>query len=88
MAVAAEEVMHNYAPSGRDNYMNHPMEEGDSGLYLTNNKNVIGAINKKAEYFQYTDATFTVAVPKAIDLGFLGPVIRAEVRKLACLSRV
>lgn len=34
---------------------------------------------KKAVYKQYTDLSFTVEVPKPPWLGFLGPVIRAEV---------
>lgn len=47
--------------------------------YLANGTHQIGNVYKKAVYKQYTDGTFTTEVPKQEWLGFLGPVIRAEV---------
>lgn len=46
---------------------------------LVNASNQIGNVYKKAVYIQYTDGTFTNDEPKPNWLGFLGPVIRAEV---------
>lgn len=40
----------------------------------------IGHIYKKAIYRQYTDATYTQEILKPAWLGYLGPVIRAEVQ--------
>lgn len=47
--------------------------------YLFNCSNRTGIAYKKAVYKQYTDNTFTSEKPKSQWLGFLGPVIRAEV---------
>jgi FtsP/CotA-like multicopper oxidase with cupredoxin domain len=71
--IAAEEVMWDYAPHGR-NLVGTPGPEneatGDSTKY------------RKAVYHEYTDATFTVPKPRPPEwqhLGILGPLIRAEV---------
>lgn len=50
-----------------------------ASLYLVNGTNRIGNVYKKAMYIEYTDGTFTTEKPKLKWLGFLGPVIRAEV---------
>lgn len=48
-------------------------------LLLQGGGGYIGKTYKKAGYFEYTDGTFTKRVPKNDALGFLGPVLRAEV---------
>ncbi|XP_060105083.1 hephaestin [Heteronotia binoei] len=47
--------------------------------FLQPAKNRIGSIYKKSVYKQYSDSTYTTEVPRPAWLGFLGPVIQAEV---------
>lgn len=47
--------------------------------YLQNGPNRIGRLYKKAIYLQYTDGSFKTTVEKPAWLGFLGPIIKAEV---------
>ena len=54
----------------------------ESAKYFTHADNRIGGRYKKAMYVEYTDDTFTTKAnrtPSQMHLGFLGPVIRAEV---------
>lgn len=54
----------------------------ESFQYFTRSGNRIGGQYKKAVYVEYTDDTFTSTKNRSADeehLGFLGPVIRAEV---------
>jgi hephaestin len=72
--IAADEVVWNYAPTGRDLIKNVvlPSPKPDR----------IGFIFKKALYREYTDASFRTLKPRSPEdayLGMLGPVIRAEV---------
>ena len=78
-AVAAEEVIWDYAPSGYNNYANISATEGDAATYLTNDAHFVGSKYKKAQYIEYTDATFTTVKPTPVWQGNLGPTIRAEV---------
>ncbi|OBS67713.1 hypothetical protein A6R68_03746, partial [Neotoma lepida] len=48
-------------------------------FYLQNGPDRIGRTYKKALYVQYTDGTFRTTVDKPVWLGFLGPIIKAEV---------
>ncbi|XP_058406209.1 ceruloplasmin [Diceros bicornis minor] len=50
-----------------------------SDIYLQNGPNRIGRIYKKALYLQYADGTFTTIIEKPVWLGFLGPIIKAEI---------
>jgi len=71
--IAAEEVMWNYAPRGR-NLTGTPAPENEAPLAPTT--------FRKALYREYTDATFTtlkLRPPEWEHLGILGPLIRAEV---------
>ncbi|KAF5904859.1 hephaestin-like protein 1 [Clarias magur] len=52
---------------------------GHASLFLLQGPNRIGPVYKKAIYRQYTDGTYTQEIPKPAWLGYLGPVIRAEV---------
>jgi manganese oxidase len=86
--IAAEDVLWDYAASGRDVITgfaigdpNDPFAPGPA-TYLTASATTMGAKNWKALYREYTDETFTT--PKPIDprwahLGMLGPVIRGVV---------
>ncbi|XP_012498340.1 PREDICTED: ceruloplasmin isoform X1 [Propithecus coquereli] len=50
-----------------------------SNIYLQNGPDRIGRIYKKALYLQYTDGTFRTTIEKPVWLGFLGPIIKAEI---------
>jgi hypothetical protein len=67
--IAAEDVMWDFAPSGRDLIASRPIPQpwGGQTRWL------------KTRYIEYTDATFSVRKPQPDWLGILGPVIRAEV---------
>jgi manganese oxidase len=71
--IAADDVMWNYAPRGR-NLIGTPGPENEAGPTPT--------IYRKAVYHEYTDGTFTtikLRPPEWEHLGILGPLIRAEV---------
>lgn len=51
----------------------------DSKVFFAQGDHRIGGKYLKATYDQYTDGNFTAKVTKPRHLGFLGPVIRAEV---------
>ena len=51
----------------------------DSAVFFDQGPVRIGGRYKKALYFEYNDDTFKVKKAKASHLGFLGPIIRAEV---------
>jgi FtsP/CotA-like multicopper oxidase with cupredoxin domain len=72
--IAADEVLWNYAPSGRDLVAGRPLPPPVPGQ--------LGFRFHKLEYRGYTDATFARLRPYTGDeryLGILGPVLRAEV---------
>ena len=71
--IAADDVVWNYAPRGR-NLTGTPGPENEAGPNSTT--------FQKAVYHEYTDATFITLKPRAPEwehLGILGPLIRAEV---------
>jgi FtsP/CotA-like multicopper oxidase with cupredoxin domain len=72
--IAADEVVWNYAPSGRDLIEQKPLP---ALMPLQ-----LGWSYRKAVYREYTDASFRHLKPRAPEdayLGILGPVIHAEV---------
>ncbi|KAM7094431.1 hephaestin isoform 4-T11 [Ciconia maguari] len=89
------EVDWNYAPTGKNVLANQSIAhnlnstEGIGGIhrktsskastFLQPGKDRVGSTYKKSVYKQYTDSTYTTEIPKPGWLGFLGPVIRAEV---------
>ncbi|XP_075369601.1 hephaestin isoform X1 [Mycteria americana] len=89
------EVDWNYAPTGKNVLANQSIAhnpnstEGIGGVhrktsskastFLQPGKDRVGSTYKKSVYKQYTDSTYTTEIPKPGWLGFLGPVIRAEV---------
>lgn len=78
--IAADLVEWNYAPSGKNQITGEPF--GDAEAIFVNTGPGIGLRFKKALYREYTDATFSTLKPRPPEwqhLGFLGPVIRAQV---------
>ncbi|KAL4440358.1 hypothetical protein ABPG75_003359 [Micractinium tetrahymenae] len=76
--IAADQITWNYAPSGV-NLCTGEEFTGDSTLWTQLG---VGSNYAKAQYRQYTDATFQTLQPKSADeehTGLLGPVIRAAV---------
>ncbi|XP_040006414.1 ferroxidase HEPHL1 isoform X1 [Xiphias gladius] len=69
-----------YAPS-RKNLLNGKHVENDehASVFLERGPHRIGSVYKKAMFRQYTDATYSVQAPRPEWLGFLGPILRAEV---------
>src|SRR6266705_808894 len=65
--IAAEEVVWDFAPSGRNLVHGGPIPKPYRTKW------------KKARYVQYTDGTFATQTPQPPWLGVLGPIIRAEV---------
>lgn len=79
--IAADEVTWDYAPLGSDAITGKPFD-GKAITYASTGPGRIGSRYLKCLYRAYTDGTFTRIEPRAADdayLGFLGPVIRAEV---------
>lgn len=69
-----------YAPSGK-NLLNGQDVENDehASVFLERGPHRIGSVYKKAMFREYTDATYSVLAPRPAWLGFLGPILRAEV---------
>ncbi|XP_028410186.1 hephaestin-like protein [Dendronephthya gigantea] len=79
--ITAEETLWDYAPSGMDKFNGGNLASKDSKghEFFVKSNDSIGGQYWKALYFEYTDESFTTKKPKHEHLGFLGPVIRAEV---------
>ncbi|NXF44692.1 HEPH protein, partial [Oceanites oceanicus] len=74
------EVDWNYAPTGKNVLANRSIAHNlRASTFLQPGKDRVGSTYKKSVYKQYTDSTYTTEIPKPGWLGFLGPVIRAEV---------
>lgn len=79
--IAAEEQTWDYAPGGINQITGKPFGEAEN-FWVASGPHQIGKIVKKALYREYTDATFTQLKPRPQQwehLGFLGPLLRAEV---------
>jgi FtsP/CotA-like multicopper oxidase with cupredoxin domain len=79
--IAADEIVWDYAPSGMNQISGHPWTPFESD-FMVPAKDRIGRVYKKRAYRAYTDATFTTLAPRTGDeeiLGFVGPLLRAEV---------
>lgn len=79
--IAADEVAWDYAPSGLDQITGKPFDE-IGRIFMESGPDRIGRVYKKALYREYTDETFTMLKPRPPQwehLGFLGPLLRAEV---------
>jgi FtsP/CotA-like multicopper oxidase with cupredoxin domain len=79
--IAADEVLWDYAPTSMNQAEGRPWSEIEK-RFMEPGPHVVGHKFKKAIYREYTDETFRTLVtrPAAWEhLGFLGPLIRAEV---------
>lgn len=79
--IAADKVEWDYAPSGTNATAGRPFNE-DEKAFMEPGPTVIGRKQKKALYREYTDETFQTLKPRPAEwehLGYLGPLIRAEV---------
>jgi hephaestin len=79
--IAADEVAWNYAPSGT-NIITGQQFDATAKKFVQAGPSRIGSIYRKCLYRGYTDASFTHRLQRPADeeyLGFLGPVIRAQV---------
>lgn len=79
--IAADEVAWNYAPAGTNMFTGTPFDD-EAKKFVQAGPDRIGSTYTKCLYHGYTDATFSQQVPRPAAeqyLGFLGPVIRAQV---------
>lgn len=79
--IAADEVEWDYAPSGANRITGQPFDD-IANIWMANGPDRIGHTYRKAIYHEYTDESFTQRKPRPAEwehLGFLGPLIRAEV---------
>jgi Putative multicopper oxidases len=79
--IAADELVWDYAPSGKNQITGKPFDPFQQ-MFMNRGPTQIGSKSKKVLYREYTDGTFRTLKPRSADeayLGFLGPVIRAEV---------
>ncbi|XP_051902773.1 ferroxidase HEPHL1 isoform X2 [Hippocampus zosterae] len=81
--VGVIEALWNYAPSGK-NLLNNVDVANDehASIFLERGPQRIGSVYKKAMFRQYTDATYSLIAPRPTWLGFLGPILRAEVNDI------
>ncbi|XP_073530743.1 ceruloplasmin [Phyllobates terribilis] len=78
--IAIREVNWDYAPSGMNIISGKSIAEDEhASTYLQSGSNRIGKVYKKASYLQYTNDLYTDEIKKPDWLGFLGPIMTAEV---------
>uniref|UniRef100_A0A8C9JQ36 Ceruloplasmin n=1 Tax=Panthera tigris altaica TaxID=74533 RepID=A0A8C9JQ36_PANTA len=74
------DVQWNYAPKGRNVVMNQPLDNDTvASSFLKSDKNRIGSSYKKTIYKEYRDSSYVDEIAQPTWLGFLGPVLQAEV---------
>ncbi|KAM6151501.1 hephaestin [Rhynchocyon petersi] len=74
------DVQWNYAPKGRNVIMNKTLDNDIvAANFLKSEKNRIGSTYQKTIYKEYRDSSYIYEVPQPAWLGFLGPVLQAEV---------
>jgi FtsP/CotA-like multicopper oxidase with cupredoxin domain len=79
--IGADQVVWDYAPRGSNEITGKPFDRV-ADTYVRSGPGRIGSRYLKCIYRGYTDATFSQLKPRPADesyMGFLGPVIRAEV---------
>ena len=79
--IAADEVVWDYAPTGTNQIEGRPFNDVEK-VFMEPGKHAPGRKEMKALYREYTDSSFTTLKPRTAEwahLGFLGPLIRAEV---------
>lgn len=78
--IAADELTWNYVPGGRDEISGRPF--ADSAYFRQGPTLPVSTAYRKALYREYTDSTFRTLRPRDPEwehLGFIGPLLRAEV---------
>ncbi len=79
--IAADEVVWDYAPSGIDQITGQPFD-AVSRPFVEPGPQLVGRKLLKSLYREYTDSTFASLKPRTAEwehLGFLGPLLRAQV---------
>jgi hephaestin len=79
--IAADSVKWNYAPTGTNQITGQPFDDV-AGVFTAAAPDRIGTTYTKSLYQEYTDSSFSTLKPRPAawaHLGFLGPVIHAEV---------
>nr|XP_015107721.1 hephaestin isoform X3 [Vicugna pacos] len=75
-----QDVQWNYAPKGRNVITNQPLDSDIvASSFLKSDKNRIGSSYKKTIYKEYMDSSYMDEMFQPAWLGFLGPVLQAEV---------
>ncbi|XP_007535657.2 hephaestin [Erinaceus europaeus] len=75
-----QEVQWNYAPNEKNVITNQPLDNDKIAFnFLKSGKNRIGSSYKKTVYKEYRDGSYTDEISQPAWLGFLGPVLWAEV---------
>uniref|UniRef100_A0A8C9TH03 ferroxidase n=1 Tax=Scleropages formosus TaxID=113540 RepID=A0A8C9TH03_SCLFO len=78
--VGIKEERWDYSPSGRNALSGESVRTDEhASVFLERGPHAIGSVYKKAVYTQYADDKYAEEVAKPPWLGFLGPVLRAEV---------
>ncbi|XP_050977293.1 ferroxidase HEPHL1 isoform X1 [Labeo rohita] len=78
--IGIKEENWDYAPSGQNLITGKPIAvDKYAPIFLQRGPWRIGSVYKKAIYRQYTDASYSQEIPKPTWLGYLGPILRAEV---------
>ncbi|XP_077596011.1 ferroxidase HEPHL1 isoform X2 [Stigmatopora nigra] len=81
--VGVIEDLWDYAPSGKNLLNNVDVADDEhASIFLERGPQRIGSVYKKAMFRQYTNATYSQQSPRPTWLGFLGPVLRAEVNDI------
>lgn len=79
--ISADKVHWDYTPRGKNMLYDRPFNEEEM-FYLGEGNDLLGSKLYKAQYREYSDASFTKLKPRGEawqHLGLLGPLIRAEV---------
>ncbi|KAM3834220.1 ceruloplasmin [Vipera latastei] len=78
--IGINEVDWNYAPGTNNILSGKPFsEDEEASVFLQQGPDRIGRTYKKAVYMQYTDNSYSHVVEKPPSLGFMGPILKAEV---------
>jgi FtsP/CotA-like multicopper oxidase with cupredoxin domain len=79
--IAADEIVWDFAPSGKNQVTGAPFTE-EAAFFAMPGPLSLGHVYKKTLFREYTDATFSTLKPRPKEwehLGMVGPVIRGEV---------
>ncbi|KAJ8280402.1 hypothetical protein GJAV_G00054140 [Gymnothorax javanicus] len=78
--IGIKEELWNYAPTGKNLITGNPaVEDEQASVFLRQDQHHIGSTYKKAIYKEFTDLNYDQEILKPDWLGFLGPVLKAEV---------